>query len=44
MIKRRAAGREAATGDVLPRVPKTTKLYDWTADTITVDEIDRIVI
>ena len=24
--------------------PKTTKLYDWTADTITVDEIERIVI
>ena len=24
--------------------PKTTKLYDRTADTITVDEIERIVI
>ena len=24
--------------------PKTTKLYDRTADTVTVDEIERIVI
>ena len=33
----RAADRRA-------RLPKTTKLYDRTADTITVDEIERIVI
>jgi len=26
------------------RYPKTTKLYDRTADTVTVDEIERIVI
>ena len=26
------------------RSPKTTKLYDRTADTVTVDEIERIVI
>ena len=32
--------REARRGDG----PKTTKLYDRTADTVTVDEIERIVI
>ena len=24
--------------------PKTTKLYDWTADAVSLDEIERIVI
>ena len=32
------------SGSPAPASPKTTKLYDRTADTVTVDEIERIVI
>ena len=51
MIKRRAAaaglkGRNVEHAEQIAghASPKTTRLYDRTADTVTVDEMERIVI